>query len=129
MSIVIVLIPSLVFYFFFANHYSKTFKVKFAIYPLAQSIFSVGLLTFALFLFLNKHFAESASISKELKIEKIGSYSGRSKQTWAMVNYKGTMEQFEFKRGTQMELSNRIELEISKGFFGFDIIRKIKIKN
>jgi hypothetical protein len=80
-------------------------------------------------LFLNKHFAESASISKELKIEKIGSYSGRSKQTWAMVNYKGTMEQFEFKRGTQMELSNRIGLEISKGFFGFDIIRKIKIKN
>ncbi len=121
------LIASMILFFLIKANYSKTYNTKTFLYPLAQSIFSAGLLTVSLLLVLNKSLSKKELKSKKFRIEKIGYFSSRSKQTYAIINYSGLKKQLIFKTGTEINSSNIIELKVSKGFLGFDIIRNVNI--
>ena len=114
-------------FYFIKAHYKKTYNVNSDLYPFFQSLFSIGLITVSLFLIINKQLAEIDHLNKQFEVQKIGHFSGRSKQTYAMINYDGLKKQLLFKQETDIVIRDIIQLLVTKGYFGYDVIIKKSI--
>lgn len=121
------LILSLIYFLIIHKHYKKTFGTSSFVFPFFQSVFSVGCFVISLMLGINYTLSSDKHKVKQYKVEETGQLGGRSKQAFSLVNSKGLDKKIIFKRGTRIHTSNFIKLDISEGFFGFDVIKKRSI--
>lgn len=120
------LILSTVYFFLIKKHYIKVYKTSSLIYPFFQSMLSIGCLCLSLMLIIHYNISSHIYSIQKYKVIDTGQLA-KSKQAYGIINYKGLNKPVIFKRGRKINLSNYIELDISKGFFGFDIIKKKNI--
>ncbi|WP_223606211.1 hypothetical protein [Chryseobacterium sp. OSA05B] len=99
-------------------------------------LFVVGSCTTVSFLGINYYFAEKATENRTCKIirktEIQGPKYNRGKKTPAVIieTKKNSTKRIEFKRSMRAKIDEAhfLELELSNGFFNFDIIRNTKLK-
>ncbi len=90
-----------------------------------------GLVTFA-FMWTNYNFPSKAKIEINEKIISVGHFAkggkGRCGQPYIVINYKGQDKQLVYYCGVAVEHFKSVDLTISKGLFGFEIITKSELK-
>ena len=91
-----------------------------------------GLVTFA-FMWTNHNFPNDARIEINEKIISVGHFpkGGRGnhcEQPYIVINYKGQDKQLVYYCGVAVENFNSVDLTISKGLFGFEIITKSELR-
>ncbi|WP_291875494.1 hypothetical protein [Chryseobacterium sp.] len=99
-------------------------------------LFVVGSCTTVSFLGINYCFAEKVIENKTYtiirKTEILGPKHNRGKKTPAVIieTEKNSTKRIEFKRSMRAKIDEAhfLELELSKGFFNFNIIRSTKLK-
>ena len=109
------------------KHYSELYRTNGTYFPFFQSLFSIGLLTTSAFLIVNYQFSTSDSFLQQFKMEETGTLSGKNSKPYAVINRQQRTKKLVFKRNPTIQPSDRIELTIQEGLFGFDIITNQQI--
>jgi len=135
----IVLLVGFLTMFFSLNDFQKLFKYsrKSSLYfwTFFQSTVSWGFLTCSVFMFTNYYMASKESNKQMFDIVERSSMSGRKyhreerKPTFSIM-YNGKLKKlvFDHKFYEKINTYQSIELEIRKGYFGFDVLKN-KILN
>ena len=127
--IAILVITSLSTLVLIKSHYAKTYKTDRLVYPILQSIMSVGFLVTSIFTMVNYYFPDDHEVTYEYTILKTGKLGGRHRRSYGIIRHKGKAKQLIFKQRPPLESSDRVMLNVQKGLLGFEIITEQKILN
>ncbi|MFD2562636.1 hypothetical protein [Aquimarina rubra] len=133
---IIIVVGIITFLVDFKN-YGKTYKKKgigLYFYSGMQYILSYGFIACSIFIMTNFYMANSEPIKETYEIVKRSSLPGRKyhrderKPTFD-INYNGKIKELVFphKYYEKMEFYTKVELEVRKGYFGFDILENKKL--
>lgn len=121
-------------YFLIKNHYKRTYQLDGEFMPVIQSFLSVGFISCFLFMAANYYLADDENVTKKEfriveKSEMSGSRRGfrsRRQQPLIKIHYKGREHNLVFGSGfrKQAKDSDRVELTLKPGLFGFEVIEK-----
>ena len=124
------------------KNYKKTYKkvykknrIVLYIYSVMQNIISYGFITCSIFMLVNFYLADKKQVKKTFEIVERTSLPGpeyhreERNPTFSIV-YNGKIKELVFEQMyyNNMNSYNYIELEIKKGFFGFDILENKRLK-
>ncbi|CAL2082835.1 conserved membrane protein of unknown function [Tenacibaculum sp. 190524A02b] len=125
----VAIIPSLLYFLFINKKYKEVYNSTLVIYPLMQSVFSIGFLIVSLILFVNCYFSSVESNMITRKIIHAGKQGGRGKQSYGIIKYKGIEKKILFNKDVIIKKSAYIKMKVSKGGLGFYIIKNKQIVN
>jgi hypothetical protein len=109
------------------------FATPFLFLQLIYNVVTWGGLVVFSFMWTNYNFSDRAKIMTNEKIISTGHFArgGRGshcEQPYIIINYKGQDKQLVYYCGTDVEYYKSVDLTISKGLFGFDIVIKSNLK-
>lgn len=128
---IILFVGTMTFLIDFKN-YGKTFKYSGIILYFSSSMHYIcgfGFMACSIFMLINYYMADSEPIKESYKIIERSSLPGRKyhrderKPTFD-INYNGKIKELVFPHTyyEKMEFYSNVELEVRKGYFGFDIL-------
>ena len=134
----IILIVGIIAFVLDIKNYKKTYEYKgigLYFYALMNYLAGYGFIACTIFMLTNYYLADKKSVKKSFEIVERSSLSGskhhrdKRKPTFK-INYDGKMKELVFKHKFYKKMASykNIELEIKKGFFGFDIIDNKELK-
>jgi hypothetical protein len=120
------------------KNYEKTYDysgIELYIYSSMHYIFGFGFIACSIFMLTNFYLADETPVKQTYEIMDRSSLSGRKyhlderKPTFD-INYNGKIKELVFphKYYENMEFYSNVELEIWKGYFGFDILKNKTLK-
>lgn len=101
------------------------------ILQLVYSIMTCGGLLVSAFMLPNYYMAnkETSVINKRIiSTGSLGSSKGGCRQPFIVINYDGLEKQLVYYCSTKVDQYQSVDLTISQGFFGFDIVRSSELK-
>lgn len=119
------------------KNYGRTYKysgIKLYLYSSMHYLFGYGFIVYSIFMLTNFYLADKNHIKKSFEIVERSSISEskhhreKRKPTFK-INYKGKIKElvFQHKYYEKREFYKNVELEIQKGYFGFDILKNKKL--
>lgn len=132
----IILIVGIVSFLIDFKSYKKTYKysgIGLYFYSSMYYICGFGFIACSIFMLTNFYMADSEPIKETYEIVERSSLPGRKyhrderKPTFG-INYNGKIKELVFphKYYEKMEFYTKVELEVRKGYFGFDILENKK---
>lgn len=128
----IILTVAIIVFIIDIKNFEKTYsysKTKLYIYSLIHYISGFGFIACSIFILTNFYFAESEFKKEKYKIEARSSIPGRKyrrleRQPTFEINYKEERKELVFPHRyyNSMNLYNYIEMEVRKGYLGFDVL-------
>lgn len=129
----IILIVGVVTFFIDFKDYKKTYNyngIGLYLYSLLHYVCGFGFIVCSVFMLTNFYLAESESKKERFKIVERSSMPGSGKyhkserKPTFKINYKGNIKELVFphEHYDKMNFYTLVELEIRKGYFGFDIL-------
>ena len=133
----IILVVGIIAFLIDFKNYGKTYKysgIGLYFYSLMHYICGFGFMACSIFMLTNFYMAESEPIKETYEIVERSSLPGRKyhrderKPTFD-INYNGNIKELVFphKYYEKMEFYTKVELEVRKGYFGFDILENKKL--
>ncbi len=133
----IILIVGIITFLLDFKNYGKTYKysgIGLYLYSSMHYIFGYGFIACSIFMLTNFYLAEKEPVKKSFEIVERSSLPGgkhhrEERKPTFRINYDGKIKQlvFQHKYYEKMELYKNVELEIRKGYFGFDILENKKL--
>jgi hypothetical protein len=128
----IILIVGVVTFLVDFKNYGKTYKysgIGLYLYSSMHYLFGFGFIACSIFMLTNYYFADKELIKETFEIVERSSLSGRKyrrdeRKPTFQINYDGKVKELVFphKYFEKMDYYKNVELEVRKGFFGFDIL-------
>lgn len=132
----IILLTGLIIFPFDYKNYGEIYKysgIKLYFFSAMQYICGFGFTICSIFMLTNFYLADSKPIKKTYKIIKRSSLPGSKyhrdeRKPTFLINYNGNFKELVFphKYYEKMKFYTNIELEVRKGYFGFDILENKK---
>ena len=136
--IVIILVVGIIAFFFDFKNYGKTYKlsgIALYIYSSMHYFCGFGFIICSIFMLINFYFADETPVKETFEIVERSSLVGRKyhrdkRKPVFRINYDGKIKElvFNHKYYEQMNFFTNVELEVRKGYFGFDILENKKLK-
>ena len=123
----ICLVPTVFLFFIARRHYLTLYSTDNPLFPFLQGLFSAGFITTSLFLFINYYLANPAYEIKTFNTLETGELSGKNRKPYAVIRNGEHTKKLVFKRNPTITSDSKIELKISKGYLGFEVIVKQEI--
>lgn len=133
---IIFVVGVLTFWFDFKN-YGKTYNkegIELYFYSGMQYLLSYGFIVCSIFMLMNYYFAEKAAEKEIFEIVERSSLPGRKyhrdeRQPTFQINYYGKLKELVFSHEyyEKMDFYTNVELEVRKGYFGFNILENKKL--
>ena len=119
------------------KNYGKTYKKKgigLYFYSGLQYLLSYGFIACSIFMLTNYYFAEKTPEKESFEIIERSSLPGRKyhrdeRKPTFRINYDGKLKELVFNNEyyEKMNFYTNVELEVRKGYFGFDILENKKL--
>lgn len=133
----IILVVGIVAFLADFKNYGKTYNysgIGLYFYSSMQYIFGFGFLACSVFMLTNFYLADTKPVKETYEIVERSSLPGRKyhrderKPTFD-INYNGKIKElvFSHKYYEKMDFYTSVELEVRKGYFGFDILENKKL--
>ena len=133
----IILIVGIISFILDYKNYGKTYKksgVGLYFYSSLQYLLGYGFIVCSIFMLTNYYLADKNPIEKTFEIVERSSLPGskhnreKRKPTFR-INYEGKEKElvFQHRYYAKMKSYKNVELEIRKGYFGFDILENMKL--
>lgn len=100
-------------------------------FHILYNVVTWGGFSLSIFMFSNYFFRDGIIRSYECGIISYGHNSSDRYgcgESWATINYKGEIKELDFACGTPVEKYKTVDLQVSQGFFGFDVIENQVLK-
>ncbi|MCF6298192.1 MAG: hypothetical protein L3J08_09475 [Flavobacteriaceae bacterium] len=133
----IILIVGIIAFVLDFKNYGKTYKysgIGLYLYSSMHYIFGYGFIACSIFMLTNFYLAEKEPMKKSYKIVERSSLPGskhhrNERKPTFRINYDGKIKElvFQHKYYKKMEFYKNVELEIRKGYFGFDILENKRL--
>ena len=119
----------------YAKTYTKYSRSALLIYSMMHCILGYGFIACSIFMFTNYYFADEGFETKSFEIIERSSMAGGKNsrgesQPLMRINYDGKIKELVFKHEyyEKMNFYTEVELKISKGYFGFDLLLDKELK-
>lgn len=119
------------------KNYERTYKysgIGLYFYSSMHNICGFGFIACSLFMLTNYYMADSEPVKKTYEIVERSSLPGRKyhrdeRKPTFRINYDGKIKELVFNHEyyEKMDFFTNVELEVRKGFFGFDILENKKL--
>jgi len=136
--IICILIVGITAYFIDFKNYKKTYAyggLSIYLYSAMHYIFGFGFIVCSIFMIINYSFADDKKVKETFEIVRISYLPGRIQNSsdpepTFQINYYGKIKELVFSQEYYKRRNNftNVELEIRKGYFGFDIIENKTLK-
>ena len=133
----IILVVGILSFFIDFKNYEKTYEysgIWVYIYSSMHYICGFGFIVCSIFTLTNYYFADKKAIKKTFEIVERSSLPGSKhhrdeRQPTFVINYHGKIKELVFNHEyyEQMNFFTNVELEVKKGYFGFDILENKKL--
>jgi hypothetical protein len=133
----IILIVAIITFIADFKNYGKTYKkegISLYFYSGMQYILSYGFIACSIFMISNFYLAESEPVKESYTIVERSSLPGRKyhrdeRKPTFRINYDGKIKELVFNHEyyEKMDFFTNVELEVRKGYFGFDILENKKL--
>ena len=134
----IILIVGIITFWVDFRNYGKTYKkegIGLYFYSGMQYLLSYGFIVCSIFMLTNYYFADKTTVKETFEIIERSSLPGRKyrrdeRQPTFRINYDGKIKELVFNHEyyEKMDFFTKVELEVRKGYFGFDILENKKLK-
>ncbi|MDO5971530.1 hypothetical protein Q4Q35_17115 [Flavivirga aquimarina] len=128
----IILIVGIIAFFVDFKNYGKTYKysgIRLYLYSSMHYLCGFGFIVCSAFMLTNYYFADKTPVKETFEIVDRSSLRGRKyhrdeRKPTFQINYNGKIKELVFthKYYEKMEFYKSVELEVRKGYFGFDIL-------
>ena len=133
----IILIVGITAFILDFKNYGKTYEysgIGLYFYSSMHYIFGYGFIVCSIFMLTNFYLAEKEPVKKSFEIVERSSLPGgkhhrEERQPTFKINYDGKIKElvFQHKFYEKREFYKNVELEVRKGYFGFDILENKKL--
>jgi len=133
----IILIIGIIAFVLDFKNYEKTYEYRgfgLYLYSSMHYLFGYGFIACSIFILTNFYLAEKESIKKTFEIVKRSSLPGNKyhreeREPTFKIEYDGKIKELVFKHKyyEKMNSYKSVELEVRKGYFGFDILENKKL--
>lgn len=124
------LMVTLVTFLFVKKPYQRVYHSGGLFFAFIQSFISFGFIACYLFISLNFYFQNSEVEQLNFEIVKKYKIGTRYWQAAIDINYKDKIKQLVFysSQKKQIDTSNYVQLTITQGLFGYDVLKKIELR-
>jgi hypothetical protein len=133
----IILVVGILSFFIDFKNYKQTYEysgIWVYIYSSMHYLFGFGFIVCSTLMLTNYYFADKESIKETFEIVERSSLPGskrhrHERQPTFQINYDGKIKELVFNHEyyEQMDFFTNVELEVRKGYFGFDILVNKKL--